>query len=350
MENFVYQLILHLKEIDVKNKYLLFTNKKLDQKLLSLNFQEIFIPFPKFWNKFRLSLAVLKYKPNVYLQPAHTIPMTAPQKTIAVLHDFGWIKFPDAYTKQQLLFQKMAIKNYAAKAKKVICISRSTERDLIHYYPEFQGKTKVIYIGPNQGNTDSQTTKKPEDVIRGLKNCRYLISLSRLEERKNTKRIIEAFYRYKSESAKDVDVKLILVGKPGSGYDQVKSALESGGKFKSDIIEAGYLSDLDVNVLMKNAVALLYPSLYEGFGITALEGMKMGVPVITSNTSSLPEVVGDAAILVDPLKIDEISQAIKKIVSSEALQKSMSKKGIEKGKEFSWEKTAKAYLNLMEQL
>lgn len=340
VENFVYQLILHLNEIDHTNFYYLYSNKRLPEELLdNTHFSEIYIPFPKFWNKLRLPMALLKYKPDVYLQPSYMIPAFAPKKTIGVIHDLAWVKFPDAYSKTDLLSQKITLKNLVEGAAKLVCVSKSAANDLIEYMPSAKAKVEVIYLGA-ESKTEEITGQKDSLELKS----KYFVSIGRLEERKNISNIIEAFKQFK---AKGHSHKLVLAGKPGFGYDKIESSIKSSG-YSSDIILPGFIPASEFNNLLKNAEALLYPSLYEGFGLTALEAMKAGAPVITSNVSSLPEVVGDAAILVDPVSAQEIAVAMELIVEDQDLRASLVKKGLKQAEKFSWEKTAKEYLKLME--
>ena len=341
VENFVYQLILHLIKIDSNNQYLLFSNKPLPKELRSENFKEIYIPFPKFWNKLRLPMTLLKYKPEIYIQPSYAIPSFAPKKTIAVCHDLAWVKFPQAYSKKELLLQKYALDNIAQNAAKIVCVSNSAAKDLKEYLPYTNSRIAVIYLGVND-QIEQKTT--PKDFL-GI-NSKYFISIGRLEERKNTKNIVEAFNRFKDLG---FPYKLILVGSPGYGYDKILTAVKSS-KYSKDIIIPGFIPTEKSNDLLSGAQALLYPSLYEGFGLAALEAMTAGTPVITSDSSSLPEVVGDTAILVDPLNIDEIFKAMEKIAKDENLRQSLIKKGLVQARKFSWETTAREYLKLMEEM
>lgn len=341
VENFVYQFIWHLAKIDTKNSYYLFTDKHLPIELLqNNNFQEIFIPFPKFWHKIRLPLALIKHKPDVFLAPAYQIPAFAPHKSIGVIHDLASIKFPKAYSKRELLFQKTALINISRKAQKIVCVSNSTKDDLEKYLPATRDRVEVIYPGINE----TIKRKTGTDVL-GLKS-KYFLVLGRLEKRKNTENIIGAFAKLKKMGFAH---KLVLVGKPGYGFRDIELAIKLS-VFTKDIVTPGYLSDTMVNDLLNGAEALVYPSLYEGFGLPALEAMQVGTPVITSCLSSLPEITGKAAILVDPKSQDEIYEAMKSITTNSTQRTRLIEEGFQQAEKFSWEKTANQYLKLMEEM
>lgn len=344
VENFVYELLLNLPRVDRNHVYFLYTDQRLPKILHTpFNFLHRFRPFPFFWNKIRLPLAILEARPDVYLQPAYMIPCWAPKKTAAFVHDFAWAKFPQSYTFKDRLLQKLTVGNIVKKAQKIICVSESTKADLIKYYPKAKGRTEVIHLA---GNSSLKIIDHPRDVL-NIKE-KYFLAVGRLEERKNTKRIVEAFYQAKEKG--HLPHKLILAGKPGFGYDHILEAIDRNQRCKKDVIIPGYIKESDINDLFAGAEALLYPSIYEGFGITALDAMKSGTPVITSNTSSLPEVVGSAAILVDPLDVDQIAAKMVQIAGDKGLREELIKRGLRQAENFSWEKTARKVIELLEKL
>ncbi len=342
VENYTYQLILNLQKIDQKNTYYLYTNKKLPIELTGkANFIEKYTPFSKFWNKIHLPLAIIKDKPEKYLQPVYMIPRYAPKKSIGVFHDLAWKKFPEAYSAKDISSQKRAIKNLRDQAEKIICVSNSAKDDLLSVYPALKDKTEVIFLA----STVKASPIQYKDKL-NLKS-KYFFSFGRLEDRKNTKRIVEAFFAAKNQG---ITHKLVLVGRPGHGFEEISNTIKNNAKFAADVITPGFVDDEKLYDLILGAEAVIFPSLYEGFGIPALDAMSIGTPVITSNTSSMPEVVGDAAICVDPLDTEAITNAMLQISNDPNLRQELSLKGINQSNHFSWQKTAEQTLKLLEEL
>ena len=173
----------------------------------------------------------------------------------------------------------------------------------------------------------------------GIPNGPYILSLSTLEPRKNIAQTIRCFVRLLEQEKID-DLSLVLVGSKGWDYDSIFEEIAASPKIRDRIIVTGYAADEDLAPLYSGATMFVYPSFYEGFGLPPLEAMQCGVPVITSNTSSLPEVVGEAGIMVDPHDADELSQAMLKIYNSTDARQRMSLESLEQAQKFSWKRCA----------
>jgi glycosyltransferase involved in cell wall biosynthesis len=169
----------------------------------------------------------------------------------------------------------------------------------------------------------------------------YFLSLAAPQPRKNLIHLIRCFLRLLAEK-QALDVNLVLVGSKNLGwmYEEIFAAVEDVPEYRSRVIFTGYIPDEDLSEIYSGAKAFVFPSLYEGFGLPPLEAMQCGTPVITSNTTSLPEVVGDAGILVDPKDEDALCQAMLSLLTDEALWQELSQKGLERSKHFSWAKCA----------
>jgi glycosyltransferase involved in cell wall biosynthesis len=166
----------------------------------------------------------------------------------------------------------------------------------------------------------------------------YLLSIANLEPRKNLSHLIHSFLEL-CAAQPDRDLSLVLVGSKGWMYEDIL-AVSSNSVFSSRVIFTGHIPDADLSTIYSGAVAFVYPSLYEGFGLPPLEAMQCGVPVITSNTTSLPEVVGDAAITVDPSDGDALCDAILRVLSDTQLRADLSRKGLARAQDFSWARCA----------
>ena len=208
-------------------------------------------------------------------------------------------------------------------------------------------KIKIVTPGIDLQKYSYKYSKSELENIRKKYNLpkNYILYLGTIEPRKNIERIVKAFKKYKKEI--NDDLKLVIVGRKGWKYDNIMKLIESMG---TDIILTGYIDEEDKIPIYKLAQIFAFPSLYEGFGMPVLEAMAAGVPVVTSNVSSLPEVAGDAAILVDPLNEDEIFEAYKKILSDKKLQLEMIEKGLEQAKKFEWKESAKVLEQIYEKM
>jgi len=342
VENFVYQLILALSEIDKTNTYYLYTDAHLPQELINhKNFIERFVPPHRFWNQLHLSRALLRDKPDRYLQPIHTLPPFAPRKSAAVVHDLAWSKFPKAYTLKQRLMQRFALFNISRKAARLICVSESTRSDLITRKPFTKNKTSVVHLA----GVAYEPIPHPKDIL-NLKSD-YFLAGGRLDQRKNVVNVVKAYYLAREKGIKE---KLVLIGDPGYGYEEILAEIDSNSQYKKDIIMAGYMGPDRLKDLFPGASAFVFPSLYEGFGLPVLEAMGAGTPVITANTSSLPEVAGEAAILVDPDNSSQIAEAMIEVVTNQVLRADLINKGKIQAAKFTWHRTAEQILKILEDL
>ena len=342
IENFVYQLILALSKLNQKNTFYLYTDTHLPEELkTNNNFIEKFVPPHRFWNKFHLSRALLRDKPECYLQPTYSFPPFAPKKSAAVVHDLAWLKFPCAYTLKQRLTQRWTLFSICRKATELICVSESTRKDLIAHKPFTRNKSTVVYLAG--GNYEP--VSHPKDVL-NLKSD-YFLAGGRLDQRKNIANVVEAYYLARDKGVKE---KLVLIGDPGFGYEKILTKIDSRYEYKKDIIMPGFMGPDKLKDLIPGASAFIFPSRYEGFGLPVLEAMQAGTPVITANISSLPEVAGDAAILVNPENPSEIAESMLNIVLDQVLRADLINKGRIQASKFTWARTAQHILQVLEDL
>ena len=229
----------------------------------------------------------------------------------------------------------------------VFCISEATKNDLLNYNSKVDPqKVAVIPLGASDlffqcQDMDILQTSKTKY---GIPEKPYFLSLSTLEPRKNIDSTIRAFVRMvRQENLHDIN--LVLVGTKGWDFDKIFDEISGCNDLKDRIIVTGYVDDQDLAAIYSGALAFVYPSFYEGFGLPPLEAMQCGIPVITSNTSSLPEVVGDAGIQVDPEDNDGLCQAMLEMLNNAAFRQQLSKRSIERARLFSWEACADVTIN-----
>ena len=242
-----------------------------------------------------------------------------------------------------------------SKDRWAICISESTKRDLCNHLPSFDPSHAVVIPLAASDSFYPCVDLKARARVRaryGIPDLPYLLSLSTLEPRKNIAHLIRCFSALVRETGID-DLNLVLVGAKGWSYESIFDALAEEKIPTGRVILPGYVSDEDLAPLYSGALAFVYPSLYEGFGLPPLEAMKSGTPVIASDNSSLPEVMGDAGIMAPADDRDALCQAMLELYRKPALAAELSRKGIERAKEFSWKKcadeTLAAYETALEQ-
>lgn len=345
VENTVYQLIFNLKKLDKNNIYALYSNSPIPAELTNqLNFIGKYLPFPKFWSKIKLAHELAENKPDLYIEISYAIPRSAPKKSIAFVHDLAWKYFPGSYSFSEKLSQKSVLRTNIKRAAKIICISETTKKDLIKYFPESKSKAEVLYLAYDSEKFHANI--KPRNVLKIEEP--YILYVGRIEERKNVRRLVEAFKLVKKE--KDIPHKLVIAGNPGHNGQNLIEEINQDGEINKDVILTGFVKDENLPDLYAGANIFAFPSLYEGFGIPILEAMACGIPVLTSESSSLSEIAGDAALLVKPTDTVDIAGGIYELIKNSELRKKLIKNGYDRVKLFSWEKSAKELLAIMEKM
>jgi len=363
--SYLFNLINNLLLIDQKNEYLLIFNNQennlfidniypnLKQKVSSpLNYrlkekslksQLIKVA----WEKLFLVYEIKREKVEIFHDPAFSAPLLGSIPVIVTVHDLAFLRYPHAFTWKTLCYFKAFLKQTLRRADIIISVSESVKKDLLDLYEISANKIVVIHEG-----TDEYFKKlyNKEDINRIKKKYKisgdYLLSVSAINPRKNIIRILHA---YKILLDKKIDIKLVLVGKKAWLYQNIEKELVKL-HLSNKVIFTGHISKEELRILYNGASVFLYPSLYEGFGLPLLEAMACGTPVITSNISSMPEVVGPAGVLVNPLKCEEIAEGIIKLITDKGLRYKKICLGFERVKKFSWKETAKKTLSVYEKL
>ena len=350
--HYTYNLINSLIEIDGTNKYHLINYKKtglfsdIDEIIIRDPFQRISKAFV--WHLY--SAIKLRQIENIDLvhNPSHaSVFIRFKQKYICTVHDLTPLLFPEHHVLGRPLIFRMMFLTTLKNADGIIADSESTRKDILKYINIPQGKITVIYPGVDYERY-KPLSKKEVQVIneKYAFEFPYILYIGTLEPRKNIPFLIEAFHAIKKTGIKH---KLVIVGRKGWKYKEIFEIVERLG-LQKDIIFTGYVPAEDLPKFYNAADLFVYPSLYEGFGLPPLEAMACGTPVITSNTSSLPEVVGDAGIMVGPYDVSKLADAMLKVLKDEGLRQDMIGRGLERAKLFSWEKTARETLRVYEKV
>lgn len=335
----IIQELIQLSKTDI---FQLYIPKSLPSSFkLTSNTQVKTMPFPRLWSQIRLSFEVKLNPPDILFEPAHTIPVFHSRPVVITLHDLGFKYFPELYTPFERLYHNFSMDFSAQQADKIIAVSQATARDIVKFYPQTKSKIQVIYHGYDKKYYFQATKETPHKI---KKHQPYFYFIGRLERKKNIEFLIQVFENFK-EKTKSLPAerrrkhKLVLAGRPGYGFLELKEQIRNLPSWiKQDILLLGYINEKEAGLWMRNAEIFLFPSLFEGFGMPLLEAMASGAPVIASNSTSIPEVVGEAGILLAPRNKKEWVTNIQKLLGDSRLKRRLIEKGLKRAKDFSWKK------------
>lgn len=355
-----FELIKNLEKIDHQNDYtVVLPDPLLDdlpKERARWRYKKV---FPRtLWTRIALPLALYtaKHRPDLFFSPTHYIPRFSPVKRIATIFDLSFLHFPEMFNKGDLWKLKNWTKFSVENSDHIITISQSTKRDIASQYKVDKKKITVAYPGYDKnkfkvlasrsGQSEKLKVEKTKKKYKTGNN--YIINIGTLQPRKNLVRLIEAISRIDG-------LNLVVVGKSrGEGREgwKYEEILDSPAKLgiKERVIFTGFVSGEDLLYLLSGALAFIQPSLWEGFGIPVLEAMACGIPVLVSNVSSLPEVVGRSGLTFNPYSVDQIEQAIRSVAADKKLREKYSKLGLVQAKKFSWEKMAREILKEFEKV
>ena len=272
---------------------------------------------------------------DVFWSPRHHLPLSLPKRIPSVLtiHDLVWKRFPETMLGRNRLVERVLMPRSLEKATEIIAVSRATRDDICLDYPDVASKITVVHEAADAVSVEPATRATP-----------YFVFLGTLEPRKNLERLIEAFAAAKKDLP--AGCRLLILG--AQGWKTSPAAAIDRLGVAGDVDVLGYVDEKTLHETLAGAIALCLPSLYEGFGLPALEAMQHGTPVIGSNVSSIPEVVGAGGLLVDPLSVGDVSQAMMRIASDPELRAALSTDAVTQAGKFSWETAAAETLVVLE--
>lgn len=350
VEMYASELINNLARLDQRNEYTLYFRTKPLARFdyLPKNFVTRLIPFPKFWTQTRLALELILHPVDVFMLPIQALPFFHPRKSVITVHDLAYEFFPEAFGGFMGFYLRLTTRFGVRAAKKILAVSQSTKNDIVKVYGINPDKIVVTPLG-----VDPRFKPLPYDEVQsvldkfGLSYKKYILFCGTMQPRKNISKLVDAYLKLKKEYR--VEEKLVIAGGKGWLWEPIMKKIEDAGE-KDSIKYLGYVDTGDLPALYNGATLLTLPALYEGFGLPPLEAMASGTPVVVSNISSMPEVVGDAGVLVEPSSTESIAEGILKVLMDKNLQMEMSKKGMEQARKFTWEETARKTLEVLESL
>lgn len=346
-------LVRALLELDRENQYYLFfdsrTRKEAAQTFEQENVKIKFLPFSRYrkflpfgYSQLLIAAAFLKARLDVLHGPANVVPLGYPKKTVITLHDLAIYHHPEWFP-TQIFSTRLLVPQSLKRAEHIIAVSEASKNDAREL---FSLPSKKITVIPEAADTELlPLNDKDQDIEEVYKlPKKYFLYVGTIEPRKNLPVLFEAWQQvlqHRPEALKDTE--LLLAGGVGHGGKDIIPMIAKM-KLEKSVRHLGYVSHNHKIMLLKRATAFVFPTLYEGFGLPVLEAMQLGVPVITTNTSSIPEVVGDAAALFDPTDVHGLAEILEKYSTSTVVGQQLVERGIQQAKKFSWEKTAKQTL------
>ena len=282
---------------------------------------------------------------DLFISPDGWTCLNTKIKTINVIHDLNFEHYPSFIPCVRLKYYKHFFPRFAKKADKLITVSQFSKKDIANIYHIDLDKIEIVYNAASDDFFEIDEETKKQTVLRLTNGSPYFVFVGSAHKRKNVERIMLAFDQFREKYA---DFKFVFAGSNRYWDEDIKKTYHSL-KYKSDFVFTGYLSTSEMNCVVSSAVALVYPSLFEGFGVPIVEGFAANIPVITSNVASMPEVAGEAALLVNPLSVEEIANAMEIIATDEQLKIKLIQLGKERKNAFSWDKSAQQFWNVIQE-
>ncbi|MES2882373.1 MAG: glycosyltransferase family 1 protein [Bacteroidota bacterium] len=291
----------------------------------------------KFWYDVRVPAVLKKIKADVFVSPDGFCSLKTKVPQCLVVHDLAFLHFPETISKTQLLFYKRYTPKFLQKAASIATVSEFSKKDIVHQYKIDAAKIGVVYSAAKPIfqpiSFDDQTTVK-EKYTDGKE---YFLYTGAIHPRKNLINLLKAFSIFKKRQQSGM--KLVLAGRLAWKNDEFLTLLKTY-KYRSDVLLTGYVHENELVRITASAYALVYPSLFEGFGVPVLEAMQCGVPVLTSANTSMQEIGGDAALYFNPEEPGEIAEQMMLMYKDETLRYNLIKKGFVIAKKYSWKQTA----------
>ncbi|MFN2232414.1 MAG: glycosyltransferase family 4 protein [Anaerolineae bacterium] len=308
------------------------------------------IPFPRLWTHVRLSAEMLRDPPDLLFVPSHVLPLAHPRCSVVTVHDLGHRHYPEAHTATQRWYLEWSTRYHVRSAAHLIADSEATEADLVRFYGADPKRVTVSYLGVDPTlhpirDSDLLSRVRRKYGIEGP----YLLYVGTLQPRKNLVRLIEAFATLVQRGAVDSRLTLVLAGKRGWMSEGLLAKAEEAG-IAGRVHLAGYVDERDLAALYSGATLFVIASLYEGFCLPVLEAMACGTPVACSNTSSLPEVVGDAALTFDPHDVEEMVVVMGRLLANGNLRAELVARGHERCARFTWGACARQVMRVLERV
>jgi glycosyltransferase involved in cell wall biosynthesis len=349
-ETYAANLIEALAEVDGENRYTVYVTRpagleRFKGRWANVGVQRTLPHAPLVRVPFTLS-AELRRRPVDILHVQYTAPPFAPCPVVVTIHDLSFEHLPETFKRRSWMQLRLTVRRTARRAAHVIAPSEFTRRDLLESYRLDPARVSVIPLAAAPHFRPVEDEEELERVRRvyGI-GGEYILAVGSIQPRKNLARLIRAYSGLRRERGRSNLPKLVLVGKQAWLYGETLRVVEEEG-VRDSVIFPGYVSDSDLPALYTGALCFVYPSYFEGFGLPPLEAMSCGAPVLTGNLTSLPEVVGDAALTVDPFDCAALARALARLIDDDVLRAELRTRGLQRALTFDWRETARMTLQV----
>ena len=349
-----YETLSRIVKAHPEVEFYFFFDRKPDPKFIFADNVKPVVLFPQARHPFlyiiffeiSVARALRKLKPDLYVSTDAYLSLRSKTPQLAVFHDINFEHFPQDFPRVALWHYKTFFHRYAKKAKGIITVSEFSKQDIVDNYHVDPDKVSVVYNGANEGFVPLPEEEKAKVRDKYTNGSPYFMFVGSLHPRKNLVRLFPAFDTFKERTGSDA--KLLIVGEKRWWTNEIQSTYESL-IHKSDVVFTGHLNMKELNRVTAAALASVYVSYFEGFGIPIIEAYKCDVPVITSNVTSMPEVAGDGALLVNPFDVESIADGLTKMLDADVRQHYIIK-GRKRRDDFSWDKAAEGWWKIINDL
>lgn len=299
----------------------------------------------RIWYDISLAWAAKKFKADVLVSLDGFCSLTTGIRQVLAVHDLAFLHYPNFIAKHHLWFYKMHQKKFLNKAKAIVTVSNYSKQDIVKHYKIDENKINIVYNAARDVFKPIEESTKHEIKQHYARGHEYFLFVGGVHPRKNLMRLIKAFSIFKKRQLSSM--KLLVVGRLAWQYDDIVEKLKTY-KYRDDVILLDYLPDNELAKVTASAYALVYPSLFEGFGVPIVEAMACGTPVLCSNITSMPEIADNAGWKFNPEDENDIAQKMMQVYKDETLRSRLIELGFERVKHFSWNESAENLWKIME--
>jgi glycosyltransferase involved in cell wall biosynthesis len=342
---FTYQTLEHMVRQHPEHEFIFFFDRPYDPQFVFAPNVTPVVVHPQarhpilfyIWFEWSVPFLLRKYKADLFLSTDGYMSLSTKVPTCLVIHDLAFEHYPEHFVLSHRLYWRHYSPLFARKATRIATVSTFSKNDISERYGIDSGNIDVVYNGAHDEYKPLTFEEKEAVKKQYSDGCEYFVFAGALHPRKNIVNLLKAFTLFKKRQR--TNMKLVIVGRPAWKYEEVEQ-MRLTMPYKEDVKWVGYMNVDELSKVMGSAYALLYASLFEGFGIPILEALQCDVPCIVSNTSSMPEVAGDAALLVDPTDPDDIADKMHQIYKDEVLRNRLIENAREQIKKFNWQSSA----------